>query len=205
MPITCGNCNQSHWTSQEVRECYASEGAVKTKADWSMDLTQRFGGTDKQRKFIEDLYKQKAIPEDWAQTAEELLPALTSKGMAGGAIDDLLSLPNKPSDVEGAVDEGRYAIHFDGRLRFYKVRKPTEGRWAGYCFVDELFGSPGDFAKEAVRNKGKRDSILTNIASDPEALARFGKELGICGVCGSPLTNEESRALGIGPVCRGEG
>jgi hypothetical protein len=34
------------------------------------------------------------------------------------------------------------------------------------------------------------------------AAMRYGKELGRCGVCDMPLTNEESRELGIGPVCR---
>ena len=34
-----------------------------------------------------------------------------------------------------------------------------------------------------------------------EAVKRFGLERGVCGVCNRGLTNEESRALGIGPVC----
>lgn len=34
-----------------------------------------------------------------------------------------------------------------------------------------------------------------------EAGIRFGLELGICGHCGRELTDEESRARGIGPVC----
>ena len=202
MPITCGNCRQSHWTSKEVQECYASEGTVKTEepeGKWSMDLTQRFGGTDKQRQFIVDLYKRKEIPrEDYPQTADELLCAITSVDDASKAIDSLLELPDK------GVAEGRYAFEEGGRMRFFQVRKPDEGRWKGYTFVDELFGSPGDFSKEGVRNRSERERILKVIANDDDALARFGRELGICGVCGSPLTNEESRALGIGPVCRGD-
>lgn len=31
---------------------------------------------------------------------------------------------------------------------------------------------------------------------------RYGKETGVCGVCGITLTNPESIALGIGPICR---
>jgi len=30
----------------------------------------------------------------------------------------------------------------------------------------------------------------------------YGTELGECGVCGRTLTDEKSRAYGIGPVCR---
>ena len=47
-----------------------------------------------------------------------------------------------------------------------------------------------------------RQAVLDGIAADADALARFGQELGICGNCGRDLTDEESRALGIGPVCR---
>ena len=35
-----------------------------------------------------------------------------------------------------------------------------------------------------------------------EAQVLFGREIGRCGVCGKTLTDETSRALGIGPVCR---
>lgn len=39
--------------------------------------------------------------------------------------------------------------------------------------------------------------------ADPkEAMLRFGREIGSCGHCGRTLTNDESRAYGIGPVCR---
>lgn len=37
-----------------------------------------------------------------------------------------------------------------------------------------------------------------------EEAAEFGKLYGICCRCAKTLTNEESIALGIGPVCRGK-
>lgn len=41
------------------------------------------------------------------------------------------------------------------------------------------------------------------IAAGPvEAMVRYGLELGECGHCGRELTNDESRAMGIGPRCR---
>lgn len=44
---------------------------------------------------------------------------------------------------------------------------------------------------------------LKKIAKNPEkASRRFGLEFKRCGVCGRGLTNDLSRALGIGPVCR---
>lgn len=35
----------------------------------------------------------------------------------------------------------------------------------------------------------------------PAAVATFGRELGHCGRCGRHLTDEVSRALGLGPDC----
>lgn len=113
-----------------------------------------------------------------------------------------------PSAVD-SIAPGRYAIEWydgdesDGRtvVKFYKVDKPTEGRWAGRTFVnvqasDEFY---------PVRNPSTRQEILTLIARDPKAaMLRYGQELGHCGHCGRTLTDETSRALGIGPVCRGK-
>ena len=94
----------------------------------------------------------------------------------------------------------RYAVSIDGKMRFFSVKRPEEGRWVGYTFVEELFGAPGAFRKHDVRGNAK-DVVLAAIGGDPDALARFGRELGACGVCGSPLTDEASREAGIGPVC----
>ncbi len=65
--------------------------------------------------------------------------------------------------------------------------------------MTEMFGGGG---VRAIKGVEPRNLILTAIANDPDALARFGQELGKCGKCGRDLTDEESRAIGIGPVCR---
>jgi len=45
--------------------------------------------------------------------------------------------------------------------------------------------------------------ILRRIGDDPEAaMALYGHHIGQCGACGRRLTNELSRRLGIGPICR---
>lgn len=45
-------------------------------------------------------------------------------------------------------------------------------------------------------NNPFRQGSSYNVASN-----RNGRELGHCGVCGRTLTDEESRARGIGPIC----
>jgi len=133
-------------------------------------------------------------------------PAKLSIGQIRGILNciraEILRNAENKDAVEAEVVEvrdGRYAITLDGKLRFFRVNTPTEGRWANFTFVNEVFGGG---RKEPIRNRNFRQMVLTTIASDPDALARYGQELGECGVCGRELTDEESRAIGIGPVCR---
>jgi hypothetical protein len=84
--------------------------------------------------------------------------------------------------------------------KFYRVNTPTKGRWAGCSFLNVQASS--DF--HPIRNQGERNAILAQIAKDPiTAKALYGQELGQCGHCNRTLTDELSRELGIGPVCRG--
>lgn len=101
------------------------------------------------------------------------------------------------------IPAGRYALMINGRLRFFKVDKPTKGRWVGYTFIRELFGAPGSFREEAVRSSSQRDNILGLIvnAGASEAASLFGQKLGCCGRCMSPLTDVRSRAAGYGETC----
>lgn len=96
------------------------------------------------------------------------------------------------------VPAGRYAVNSEeGVLRFFQVDKPTEGRWAGHTFVKVQAGDDLHNVKGAAKT-----NILTRIALDPAAASkRYGQEIGSCGVCGRTLTDADSRAAGIGPVC----
>ena len=128
-------------------------------------------------------------------------PAKLSIGQVRGILNciraEILRVQNAGDQI--VVKDGRYAIVIADKLRFFRVNTPTEGRWANVTFVNEVFGGDN---KVAIRNRQLREEILIGIAKDSDALARFGQELGICGNCGRSLTDEESRALGIGPICR---
>lgn len=101
-------------------------------------------------------------------------------------------------DLEAQVPAGRYAIATPNGVRFYRVDKPSKGNWKGWTFVkvqasDDL---------HPVRSVAQRTDVLRAIAIDPRAASeRYGRELGVCGVCGRTLTDEASRARGIGPIC----
>lgn len=96
------------------------------------------------------------------------------------------------------VPAGRYAVEMDGVLKFYRVDRPTEGAYAGRVFVkvqasDELHRLPWS-AQQAVLH-----AIAG--AGAKAASIRYGQELGRCGVCNRTLTDADSIASGIGPVC----
>lgn len=122
-------------------------------------------------------------------------------------IAKLKDLPWKPREASDhrfkemfdiSVETGRYAIPGDdGALRFYSVKRDAE-RLA--VWVD-VWASDARYPIKAIP---QRIEILKAIAADPDAGPRFGREIGRCYVCGRTLTDETSRALGIGPVCRGE-
>ena len=102
-------------------------------------------------------------------------------------------------EIAAQVPNGRYAVTGDaGQTVFVRVDKPTEGKWAGRTFVaiqasDELHKTYG----------GQALGLLSKIveAGPKDAGIRYGRELGVCGRCGRTLTDEASRAAGIGPVC----
>lgn len=135
----------------------------------------------------------------WAQTVD--YPVVAAK------IDALLAMPKPKLDgygeVAAQVPAGRYAVTGDnGQTVFLRVDKPTDGRWAGRTFVavqagDELHKAYGAPALGLLRKI---------VADTPEAACiRYGHELGECGRCGRTLTDEASRAAGIGPVCVSKG
>lgn len=111
---------------------------------------------------------------------------------------------NREVDLPGddVVPAGRYAIETEdgatNALAFYKVDRPTEGKWAGRVFVKLMVSDDEQRLSYATQR-----AVLAKIAEVGaiQASARYGHEIGECGVCGRTLTNDESRARGIGPVC----
>jgi hypothetical protein len=101
-----------------------------------------------------------------------------------------------------SIIAGRYAVNnAEGILRFYTVDRPTQGRWAGWVFV-KVWASD---EKHPIKGFDARLAVLKEIAEVGalEAMKRFGQEIGSCAICGRTLTDEESRRIGIGPICLG--
>lgn len=99
------------------------------------------------------------------------------------------------------------------RLRldaFVFSRAPDTGRNAGSIYVKEKAGeylgkiTDGRFHPTAACDDPTRTRVVA-VAADPHMAAKaYGQRTGECSCCGRELTNGESIALGIGPICRGK-
>jgi hypothetical protein len=118
--------------------------------------------------------------------------ALTS-AEASTLIPALIAMPrisrgSRRIDLCGCP-EGRYAVATDeGHLAFYNVTERG------------VFLQTSDTLNKL--SAATEQAIIAKIMVDPgEAARAYGRELGCCGVCNRTLTNDISRANGIGPVC----
>jgi hypothetical protein len=106
--------------------------------------------------------------------------------------------PGAESIQTTEVRNGRYALRTGGVVKFYQVSN-GKGKWAGRTFVDAQASDD----RYPVRNPSEVTRILAEIAANPLAAEQlYGRELGRCSRCGRTLTDETSRAYGIGPDCR---
>lgn len=176
------------------------------------------GPSDKQLAYVEALCKDRGLvmedPDDdevWPYTE----PKPTTKKAASEVIERLLKTPKVPKAVPpgssqvkkqptivATVPAGYYALDGSGKnaIVFYRVDVPDKGKWQGYTFVKLVVGGRVDSNVPREQKAG----ILARIeeAGIKEATIRYGQEIGKCGMCNRPLTDDLSRQMGIGPVCR---
>jgi len=94
-----------------------------------------------------------------------------------------------------APEPARVGVYrLDGKL--YGVRKV---RGAERLYV-MLINEDGTEVYQGTRLLGRLERA-ERLGLDE--VATLGRKLVQCMICGTPLTNEKSRELGIGPVCRG--
>lgn len=179
MSIKCGN-RKRHGDDVVYHDTVALVKACYTGEPSAWDGVARSSGADPMK--------------------EAMLPPRPSPQAASTRWESGKPLPFPP---------GRYAVLADASLPnhvnetvFLKIDAPTEGKWAGYVFVkmqvsDDLIN---------VRSRDLRTTYVNAIINQgpEECMLRYGREIGQCGHCGRTLTNDESREIGIGPVCRGK-
>jgi hypothetical protein len=126
-----------------------------------------------------------------------------TKAIASEVISTLRSIPASKAAPEAPnnspkVPDGHYAITGpDGKIRFYTVATAIDGKWKSISFIavhssDERFILKGEGRKQ----------ILAEIGKDVEHAGKlYATETNHCYRCNRELTDEISRARGLGPVC----
>lgn len=59
----------------------------------------------------------------------------------------------------------------------------------------------GRFQRAGACSAGQADRVAELVSDPKAALEAYGKETGVCAICNITLTNPESIARGIGPIC----
>jgi len=173
-----------------------------------------YPASEKQVAFIQSLLDERVVPEEYAAKVRSEIGIFTSK-RASEVISGLMAAPRKPKqalpegDVLDGIPHAKYAIPaaelavkalarpFDGDLLFIEVKE-----FRGRTYMRRLQGAPGGF----VRSRIPMDDVAVYanmIKADAYRYTKaFGEHYRCCGKCGADLTDEESRRLMLGPICR---
>jgi hypothetical protein len=154
---------------------------------------------------IEQIDVKGVVSDKQVAACEKMLAKLASKSA---------DRATKSGDVDMAAIEAlfatakasglkRLAFIADG-LRISPA--PETGRNAGAYYVKSDDAYQGKIVGGRFIASGEADATtlprLAEIAADPAGMARlYGKRTGICCCCGKELTDADSIAAGIGPVC----
>lgn len=171
--------------------------------------------SEKQINFILSLEQERSHDKVQGDTIETIMNALqgntVTSSEASAAIGDLLAQPKvikgeaaasvKPAadrNLLGPIPISKYAVEIAGEgLVFLEVKEYKDTR-----YLRQLIGAPGDWKK--IKPVGaRRVQLASAIMEMTPAVAahRYSVEFTCCAACGSPLSDELSRARGIGPVC----
>jgi uncharacterized protein DUF6011 len=203
--MRCGKGHE-HGTIAEVRACYGVErgesGATATAtADYRAN---KFAGAcvicGARVAEAEGRIVRRASGAGW--DVSHLEGECPVRATAPAATDHA-DVPAPATDFS-AVSGGYYATEsLTGRndFDFWFVREGT--RNPRVRFVKRVIGGRGN---ERIHLSTARLALAAILAEGTDVTAkRFAEELGRCYRCGKHLTDETSRALGIGPVCRAGG
>jgi len=192
-----------------------------------MNGTTEREATEPQLRYINSLLEERDLPPDALERAKARLAQGLTLSLASQWIQKLQTFPKKDAphgtyifpDRTGRIGieyqeaenqqrvgyltgfakpipRGSYALmtpDAKNETTFYRLWIGDRGGWRLY-----LLHGPDrtELGRKAAIN------VLGKIAENPaEAASRYGLLIGACGICNRRLTNDESRARGIGPVC----
>lgn len=185
--------------------------------------------TDRQVTYVKSLLSERTITAEQRTACEaEIATGLTGV-RASLIIQFLLDQPrafkapaagatsNVYADIDAAladVPASHYAIPADtlrGALTdtnldtvadLYLEVQAGRGKWKGRKFLKRLHGNPGGFTSTRLSPKDAL-TVARMLSRNPlEATQHYGEVFSVCGKCNAPLTDAESVAAKLGPICR---
>lgn len=195
--IACGHCKSTHPTVAAVRACSASDWRARGRTPNRVPDAHAVAAALAPMSAGRTWFTEVTLPRERAAASSsvkvEPVAYVPRPAMPGSR------QPAASSSVTDEVLAGRYALVADGIWKFYKIDRPTDGKWKGYTFVAVLASDE----EYAIRNRPVREAILDAIRARGvrEAMADYGRQIGSCGMCHRTLTDPESIAAGIGPIC----
>lgn len=179
--------------------------------------------TEAQIKFVQSLLTDREVEPMYARTITTLITqGELTKHLASRAIEFMKGQPyrvkftpvetdtrrQRINEVLETIPMARYAIptselpamfsqRVNGDLLFVRVSK-----YRNRFYFARLHGAPGAFTTSRL---GMSDVLMLAVLIQSDALRftqLFAKHHSVCGACGAELTDQTSRELGLGPVCR---
>jgi hypothetical protein len=151
--------------------------------------------TEPQISYIRDLVKKKYAEADRAHYLDFLDRGVMNKDRASEIITHLKGLPNAEGYSDAPANEdvevGLYLV--DGVA--YKVKRAVYG--SGFLYACRWDEDSASFVKES----GAIRKIRASHRMTLEQAGPYGLAMSACAHCGRPLTDENSIALGLGPIC----
>jgi len=145
---------------------------------------------------------------DWVMQADfDTFPSELPKFRMSQVIEQLKDLPWLPKNrgEKSDLPDGRYGVEnvpgHKNKVSFFQLRTPKQGDWVGYQFTDQIVGHGKRYPVKEPDIRKKIHGLIKEQGVN-ECLMRFGIEFKHCGRCGRELTDDTSRAWGIGPDCR---
>ena len=151
--------------------------------------TTTYPASPKQVDLIARLLAERETPETFESKAKS--PDL-DRATASAYIDALFAAPRKPVVHEDGAAIGEGYFYVEGLI--YKVQASKS---SGNLYA-KVFGDSGyEYAPGAMRLLASASRLTL------EQAAEMGVKTGRCVVCARLLTDPESVAAGIGPICAG--
>lgn len=183
------------WAAKQTWSSFATDVAAKAIRYGRLTDNQRASLTSMRDKCAA---KEKAVTEATPERSgfEEVV-AILGRIAASGNVFPKLRL-RTPNDAPVNIALRTFG-HNAGQVRVFAGDTPCgeikDGTWR----------TPRGW-RITPAERADLDALFDRLIEDPKAVcASYGYATGHCALCGRPLSNPESVAMGIGPICAGKG